>query len=84
MLLNQPLNPPNLGGPEAPAALKTNWTQLELCRVVVPFDANLRRLIPITGVEEEAVGARAQHRRHRLTLPEASGRDEITRYPFSA
>jgi hypothetical protein len=77
MLLDQPLNPPNLRRLEATAALKANGAQPELRCIVVSFDVNVRRLVPITRVEKEAVGARPQHRRHRPTLPEGIGRDEI-------
>ncbi len=70
MLLDQSLNPPNLSGSEAAAALKAHGAQPELRRILVAFDVNMPRLIPIARVEEETVGARSQHRRHRPTLPE--------------
>jgi hypothetical protein len=77
MSLDPPLNPPYLRGLEATAALKANGAQPELRGIVVSFNVDMRRLIPITRVEEEAVGARPQHRRHRPTLPEGIGHDEI-------
>jgi hypothetical protein len=67
MLLDQPLNPPNLRGLEATAALKANGAQPELRGIVVSFNVNMRRLISISRVEEETVGTDPQDRRHLLS-----------------
>jgi hypothetical protein len=78
MALHQLLYLPNLRGPEAPAGLKTNRVQPELRGPVISLDMNVRRLIPIARVEEQAIRARPQDCRHEFTLTEWTGRDEMT------
>jgi hypothetical protein len=53
--LHQLLDLPNLRGPEAPAGLKPNRVQPELRGPVISLDMNMRRLVPIAGVEEKAI-----------------------------
>ena len=55
MALHQLLDLPNLRGPDAPAGLKANRVQPELRGPVISLDMNMRRLVPIAGVEEEAI-----------------------------
>src|SRR5438034_6864010 len=74
--LHQLLDLPNLRRPEASARLKTDRAQPELRRPVIALDMNVRRLAPVAGIEEEAIGSRPQDCRHGFTLTECSGRDE--------
>ena len=78
MALHQLLDLPNLRGPEASAGLEPNRIQPELRGAVISLDMNMRRLVPIAGVEEQAIRPRPQDCRHEFTLTEWSGRDEIT------
>src|SRR2546428_12252137 len=76
--LHQLLDLPNLRRPEVPARLKTDRAQPELRRPVIALDMNVRRLAPVAGIEESAIGPRPQDCRHGFTLTECSSRDETS------
>ena len=58
MLLNQSLNSSDLNRLEAAAALEANGAKPELCRILILLDVNMRWLVRVGRVEEEAVRAR--------------------------
>ena len=78
MALHQLLDLPNLREPKTPAGLKTNRIQPELRGPVISLDVTMRRLVPIAGVEEQAIRPRPQDCRHEFSLTESRGCDEIT------
>lgn len=78
MALYQLLDLPNLGRPETATGLKPNRVQPELRSAIIPLDMNVRRLAPIAGIEEEAIGPRPQDCRHRFTLAEPRSHEEVS------
>src|SRR6266540_3423191 len=70
VLFNQSLNPSDLNRSKATAALEANRAQPELSAILISLDVNVRRLLRVARVKEDAVRAGPQHRRHRSTLPD--------------
>jgi hypothetical protein len=64
MLFDKSLNPLDLGTLESTAALQADRIEPELGEVVVALHVDMRWLIPITSIEEEAIRAKSQHRGH--------------------
>jgi len=56
--------PVELRTPEAAALVESDGVEPELGQVLVALHVDVRRLGPVTGVEEEPVGASPEHGRH--------------------
>jgi hypothetical protein len=68
MILDQLADSINLFSGETAAALQPNGVEPELRLAVVAFDMDVRRLIPIAGIEEEPEWTHAEYSRHVLML----------------
>ena len=64
MLVNQPLQIPELVPCESRASFKPYGDQPELRFTIVPFNMHVWWLVAISGVEKESVGATAKNCRH--------------------
>ncbi len=57
MLLDESVNAPYLGSPEAATRLKSDWIEPELRDAVFAFHMHVARLTAVTSIEEESVWA---------------------------
>ena len=64
MLADEGGHPVELRTPEAAALVEADGVEPELGQVLVALHVDVRRLGPVTGVEEEPVGASPEHGRH--------------------
>ena len=64
MLADKRRDPVQLRAPEAAALVEADGVEPELGQVLVALHVDVRRLGPVTGVEEEPVGASPEHGRH--------------------
>jgi hypothetical protein len=64
VMFDQPMNSPQLDATEPQASLKSNRIEPVLGDIIASFDMNMRRLLTVSGVEEEPIGTDAEHRRH--------------------
>ena len=64
MLADERGDPVELRTPEASALVEADRIEPELGKVLVALHVDVRRLGPVTGVEEEPVGASPEHGRH--------------------
>ena len=63
-MFDQPMNSPQLDATEPHASLKSNRIEPVLGDIITWFDMNMRRLLTVSGVEEEPIGTDWEHRRH--------------------
>jgi len=64
MFSHEPFDLAYLHPREPTAALQANGVQPQFGDIIVAFDMNVGRLVPITGVEEEPVWPLTQNCRH--------------------
>jgi hypothetical protein len=64
VMLDQPMNSAQLDAAEPHTSLKSNRIEPVLGDIITPFDMNMRRLLAVSGVEEEPIRTDAEHRRH--------------------
>ena len=64
MFVNYTLNAGDFHPAESAAALQADRSQPELGNAVVAFDVDVGRFYAISGIEEESVGAAAEHGGH--------------------
>ena len=83
MLFNKSLNPMDLDSLESTAALQADRIEPELGEVVVALHVDMRWLIPVTSIEEEAIRAKSQHRGYKATYLTAAGNDNLVPAPLT-
>lgn len=64
MLADEGGHPVEFRPPEAAAFVEADGIAPELRQILVALHVDVRRLGPVTGVEEEPVGASPEHGRH--------------------
>ena len=69
MLFDKSLNPLDLDALESTAALQADRIEPELGEVVVALHVDVRWLIAVTSIEEEAIWAKSQYRGHMANVP---------------
>src|SRR3954468_4160377 len=65
VFFDQSLDPHDLTTAEALTVLESNRLQPELCDLVLAFHMDVRRLVPISCIEEKPVRSRTKNGRHR-------------------